>query len=160
MHNPAARSVGGQRSALKITVEVNHIVVPAKDEWASARLLAYVLGLEVEPEPDHLARVRTGDGLTLDFSAEKSLWPIQCALLVNNAEFDAAFERIKSGTIRFYAEVDGTGRGEINRLHGGRGVYFDDPNGHVFELIEQVDSPASERRIKAVAIKLSPARKA
>ena len=25
--------------------------------------------------------------------------------------------------------------GEINHLHGGRGVYFDDPNGHVMEII-------------------------
>ena len=25
--------------------------------------------------------------------------------------------------------------GEINHLYGGRGVYFDDPNGHVMEII-------------------------
>lgn len=25
--------------------------------------------------------------------------------------------------------------GEINRRFGGRGVYFDDPSGHLFELI-------------------------
>ena len=160
MHNATTRSVGCQRSALKITVEVNHVVVPAKDEWASARLLAYILGLEVEPESDHLARVCTSDGLMLDFSAEKSFWPIQCALFVSNAEFDAALARTKCETIRFYAEVDGTGRGEINRLHGGRGVYFDDPNGHVFELIEQLDASASEGRIRAVAIELGPARRA
>lgn len=27
--------------------------------------------------------------------------------------------------------------GEINTNHGGRGVYFDDPSGHHFELITQ-----------------------
>jgi hypothetical protein len=26
-------------------------------------------------------------------------------------------------------------RGEINHLYGGRGVSFDDPSGHLFELI-------------------------
>jgi catechol 2,3-dioxygenase-like lactoylglutathione lyase family enzyme len=26
---------------------------------------------------------------------------------------------------------------EINNLHGGRGVYFDDPNGHLMEIITQ-----------------------
>ena len=34
-----------------------------------------------------------------------------------------------------YADPRRTKPGEINHLHGGRGVYFDDPNGHVMEII-------------------------
>jgi hypothetical protein len=44
--------------------------------------------------------------------------------------FDAAFARI-----RYYADPRRAKPGEINHLHGGRGVYFDDPNGHLMQII-------------------------
>lgn len=153
MHTVATRSVGCQRPALNIAVEVNHIVIPAEDKRATAGLLAYILGLEVEGDSDQFVRIRTSDGLTLDFS-EPEAWHglVQCAFLVSPKEFDVVLARI-SGTINFYAALDGTGRGEINHLHGVRCIYFDDPNGHLFELIEQPDASAPDSRIKAVAIK-------
>jgi catechol 2,3-dioxygenase-like lactoylglutathione lyase family enzyme len=143
-------------TALNIAVEVNRIVIPAKDKRATAALLAYVLGLKVEADAGHFVRIRGSDGLTLDFSQPTACWAFQCALLVSDAEFDDALSRIHSGAIDFYAGFDRTGRGEINHLHGARHIYFDDPNGHLFELIEQLDASATSSRIKAVAIKLSP----
>jgi hypothetical protein len=47
--------------------------------------------------------------------------------------------------VAFYADFGRGGRGEINHLYGGRGVYFDDPNGHLFELITQPYGPVPER---------------
>jgi catechol 2,3-dioxygenase-like lactoylglutathione lyase family enzyme len=144
---------------LHVAVEVNHITIPAKDKRASAQLLAYILGLEVELEAGLLVRVRAsgedGHGLTLNFSDDKNFRLLQCAFLVSVSEFDAALTRIKREAIRFYSKFDGTGACQINRLHGGRGVYFDDANGHLFELIEQSDGTAADSRIKAVAIKLT-----
>jgi catechol 2,3-dioxygenase-like lactoylglutathione lyase family enzyme len=55
-------------------------------------------------------------------------------LLVSDDVFDRALERIKAGNVPFWAGPGHT-RGEINHNHGGRGVYFDDPSGHHFELI-------------------------
>ena len=155
MHTVATRSVGCQRPTLKVAVEVNHIVIPAKDTRATADLLAYILGLDVEDNSDRFVRIRTSYGLTLDFSEPKA-WhgPIQCAFLVSRAEFDAALSRMSRGAIDFYAAFDRKGRGEINHLHCGRGIYFDDPDGHLFELIEQLDTSAAKSRIKAVAIKV------
>ena len=57
------------------------------------------------------------------------------AFLVSDAEFDAAFARIRAQGVRYYADPRRTKPGEINHLHGGRGVYFDDPDGHVMEII-------------------------
>jgi catechol 2,3-dioxygenase-like lactoylglutathione lyase family enzyme len=142
-------------TAWNVAVEVNHIVIPAKDKWAAAGLLAFILGLEAEADSGHFVRLRGSDELTLDFSESNACWAFQCAFLVSDAEFDAALSRMNSGPINFYAAYDGTGRGEINRLHGCRSIYFDDPNGHLFELIEQLDAPAPDGRIKAVAIKLT-----
>jgi hypothetical protein len=146
---------------LNIAVEVNHITIPAKDKRASAQLLAYILGLVAGPEMGPFVRVRAssesenGNGLTLDFYDDKDFWLLQCAFLVSVTEFDAALSRITRDAIKFYSKFDGTGARQINRLHGGRGVYFDDANGHLFELIEQSDQTAADSRIKAVAIKVT-----
>jgi catechol 2,3-dioxygenase-like lactoylglutathione lyase family enzyme len=143
------------KTALKVAVEINHIVIPAKDQRATADLLAYILGLEVEGGSARFVRIRTCDGLTIDFSEPRAKWGLQCAFLVNRAEFDAALSRINRGAINFYAAYDGKGRGDINFLHAGRGIYFDDPDGHLYELIERLDASAPDSRIKAVAIKLT-----
>ena len=132
-----------------MTVEVNHIVIPASDYRATAELLACVLGLEVQDD-GRFVSVRSADVLALDFSEpQNSVCVLQCAFLMSGAEFDAALERIRRAGIDFYSSFDGKGRGEWNLQHGGRGIYFNDPDNHLFELIEQRSS------IKAVAIKFS-----
>ena len=50
-------------------------------------------------------------------------------------EFDAGFAKIKDRGIPYFAHPDKSGPGEINHYWGGRGVYFEDPNGHLLELI-------------------------
>ena|ERR1700722_15192704 len=143
-------------AALNMAVEVNHIVIPAKDKRATAELLAYILGLEVEGCVGEFVRIRGDNGLTLDFSESNACWAFQCAFLVNDEEFDAAFSRINREVINFYAEFDRTGFGETNWRDGSRCLYFDDPDEHLFELIEQLDASATDSCLKAVAIKLNP----
>ena len=109
-----------------MTIELNHIIIPVKDARASATFLAGILGVKVAPQWGHFVPVKTENGVTLDF-----------AFLVSEAEFDAALARIKKSGVAFYANHRREGRGEINHLYGGRGVYFDDPSGHLFELITQ-----------------------
>ncbi len=114
---------------------LNHIIVPAKDKHASAKFLAAILGVEAGPEWGHFMPVRTANGVTLDFVDSKDLRTQHYAFLVDDREFDAGLERIKKDGVRYFARFDRSGPGEINRLYGGRGVYFDDPNGHLLELI-------------------------
>ena len=57
------------------------------------------------------------------------------AFLVDDTEFDASFARLKKAGVRYFADHDKSGPGEINHHWGGRGVYFEDPNGHLLELI-------------------------
>jgi catechol 2,3-dioxygenase-like lactoylglutathione lyase family enzyme len=141
-------------TALNLAVEINHIVIPAKDKRATAELLAFVLGLEVDGCVGEFIRIRGSNCLTLDFCGSNACWAFQCAFLVNDSEFDAALSRINSGTINFYADSDRTGFREINWRDGSRCLYFDDPDGHLFELIEQLDASATDSRIKALAVKL------
>ena len=118
-----------------MTIELNHIIVPAKDPEASATFLAGILGVTVAPRWGHFVPVKTQNGVTLDFAEYKDFKPHHCAFLVSEAEFDAALARLKKSGAAFYANHRREHRGEINHLYGGRGVYFDDPSGHLFELI-------------------------
>ncbi len=114
---------------------LNHLIVPAKDKHASARFLAAILGVEAGPEWGHFMPVRTANGVTLDFVTSKDVRTQHYAFLVDDREFDAGLERLKKDGIRIYSHPNKSGPGEINRYYGGRGVYFEDPDGHLLELI-------------------------
>ena len=109
-----------------------------------AKFLAAILSLKVEPDWGGFVPVRTGNGVTLDFEEARNFRPHHCAFLVSEAEFDAALARLKKSGAPFYANYRREGRGEINHLYGGRGVYFDDPSGHLFELITRPYGPVPE----------------
>ncbi len=118
-----------------MSIELNHIIIWARDKFASAAFLAGILGIEAGPPWAGFVPVRVSNGVTLDYADADDVRPQHCAFLVSEAEFDAALARLKAGGIAFYADFPHNGRGEINHLYGGRGLYFDDPNGHLLELI-------------------------
>jgi catechol 2,3-dioxygenase-like lactoylglutathione lyase family enzyme len=118
-----------------MTVELNHIIVPARDKLASARFLAAILGLPAGPPLGPFIPIRVGNAVTLDYADATDFHSHHCAFLVGDEEFDAAFARIRNQAIPFYADPHHTMPGEINHHNGGRGFYFEDPNGHNMELL-------------------------
>ena len=129
-----------------MSVELNHTIIPAKDKWQSAKFLADILNLEAGPEWGHFVPIKTANGVTLDFDNREDFRPMHFAFLVSEVEFDNAFARILAGGIRYYADPRRSKPGEINHLDGGRGVYFDDPNGHLMELITRPYGATPEQR--------------
>jgi catechol 2,3-dioxygenase-like lactoylglutathione lyase family enzyme len=118
-----------------MTVELDHIIIPARDRQASARFLAGILGLSAGPPLGPFVPLRVGNGVTLDYADATDFHSHHCAFLVGDEEFDAAFARIRSEAIPFYADPHHTRPGEINHRNGGRGFYFEDPAGHNMELL-------------------------
>ena len=118
-------------------VELNHTIVHARDRQESAEFLAHILGLEVGPEFGPFLPVDTSNGVTLDFATTpaESIVPQHYAFLVSDAEFDAAFDRIKAAGVEYYADPFRKRPHEINHNDGGNGVYFLDPSGHAMEII-------------------------
>ncbi|HEU5096556.1 MAG TPA: VOC family protein [Reyranella sp.] len=114
---------------------LNHIIIPAKDKDASASFLADILGVKAQPQWGPFRPVQTSNGVTLDFVDSKDVRTQHYAFLVEEKEFDGAFERLKKSGAAYFANHDRSGPGEINHYWGGRGVYFDDPNGHWMELL-------------------------
>jgi catechol 2,3-dioxygenase-like lactoylglutathione lyase family enzyme len=122
-----------------MSVELNHTIVFARDNRASAEFLAGLLGLEVGEPWGPFIPVATGNGVTLDFATggQDTIAAQHYAFLVPEAEFDAVFERIRRAGIAYYADPHLKQPGEINHNHGGRGVYFLDPSGHGMEVLTQ-----------------------
>ena len=54
---------------------------------------------------------------------------------MSEAEFDQIFRRIRERGLPYWADPGKSHNGEINRHYGGRGVYFEDPSGHLLEII-------------------------
>ncbi len=122
-------------------VELNHTVVPATDKRASAEFLGGILGLETAPQWGPFLPLAVSNGVTLDYVDADEIAPHHYAFLVDEPDFDPIFERIRDAGITFYADPHRERPGQINHLYGGRGVYFDDPDGHVMEVITQPYGP-------------------
>jgi catechol 2,3-dioxygenase-like lactoylglutathione lyase family enzyme len=120
-----------------MSVELNHTIVMARDKRVSAEFLARVLGLEVGAPAGRFLPVATGNGVTLDFaeSGGERITPQHYAFLVSDEEFDAIFGRIQETGIAYYADPGHHQAGRLNHHYGGRGAYFDDPDGHNLEIL-------------------------
>ncbi|MFD5460780.1 VOC family protein [Streptomyces olivaceus] len=128
---------GQDTSATPAAVQLNHTAVYATDRHLSAQFLATVLGLEVGSPFGPFLPVDLGNGVTLDFY-EKRDEPIQSqhyAFLVPDDRFDTMIARLDAVAVTYYADPGHTEPGRINRLFGGRGAYFLDPDGHNMEIM-------------------------
>lgn len=121
-----------------MSIEINHMIVPAKDRKASAAFLGDILGVEPGPVAiSHFEPLQVG-GVTLDFMDSAEVQSMHIAFLVDDATFDAAHRRLEELGARTFADPARSQPGEINHRFGGRGVYFDDPDGHFFELMTRL----------------------
>jgi len=126
-------------------MELNHWLVPSKNKVESANFFAQMMGLQTGLVA-HFAPVRINDSLVMDFadSDDVDLWKDEnghfarqhYAFKVSDEEFDAVYGRILASGMKY-----GSAPGpklydmQINHNRGGRGVYFDELNGHSIELL-------------------------
>jgi catechol 2,3-dioxygenase-like lactoylglutathione lyase family enzyme len=116
--------------------QLNHTIVWCRDRHRSSRFLAEVLGLPAPRTFLHFEIVDAANGVSLDFMEKDG--PIaqqHYAFLVSDAEFDAGMAQIRARDLTFWADPARSQPGEINHHWGGRGVYFEDPDGHLLEFI-------------------------
>jgi catechol 2,3-dioxygenase-like lactoylglutathione lyase family enzyme len=119
-----------------MTIELNHIIVWCNDKQKSAAFLAEILGRPAPKPFYHFLVVELDNGVSLDFMEKTGKVALQhYAFLVGEDDFDAAFARIERRGLDYWADPGKQKPAEINHHDGGRGVYFDDPNGHLLELI-------------------------
>lgn len=119
-----------------MTIELNHTIIWCKDQAASSAFMSEMLGLPAPTRFSHFHVVQAANGVSLDFAEkEGEIAPQHYAFLVNEGEFDAIMQRIDERGVSYWADPARKQEGEINRRDGGRGVYFEDPNGHLLEAL-------------------------
>lgn len=127
-----------------MTIRLDHTIVPAKDKNASAEFFAEIFGLSVKP--GHFAQVQINESLTFDFADENgpegepdfnpaTIQSHHYAFHVSDAEFDAIFGRVKAKKLRYGSGPFEHTNGRLYNRRGGRGFYFEDPNGHLLEVM-------------------------
>lgn len=117
-------------------VELNHTIVSAVEPGASAAFLADILGLAPPTRFGPFHVVETSNGVSLDFlRVEGDITPQHYAFLLTEEEFDEVFGRITGLGLEHWADPGKRQSGAINHNDGGRGVYFEDPDGHILEII-------------------------
>jgi catechol 2,3-dioxygenase-like lactoylglutathione lyase family enzyme len=120
-----------------MTIKLNHTIVHSKDPRAAASFFAELFGLE-KPRPfGPFLDVEVQNEVTLAFldAEDMEIQAQHYAFLVSEPEFDQIFGRIQARGLEYWADPGQREQGRINRHYGGRGVYFEDPSGHLLEII-------------------------
>ena len=118
-----------------VTIELDHTIVPSRDKEAAARFFSRIFGLSYNGPVSHFAPVRVNENLTLDFDEASGFESHHYAFKVSEVEFDAIFGRIRADGVIHGSGPRSSEDMQINHRHGGRGVYFRDPDGHLLEIL-------------------------
>lgn len=119
-----------------MSVQLNHTIVSCRDQARSAAFLTGILGLPPATRFGRFLVVEADNGVSLDFAeTSQEIAAQHYAFLVGEDEFDAAFGRIRDQDLPYWGDPGRRQPGVINHGDGGRGVYFEDPDGHLLEII-------------------------
>ncbi|MDR7376722.1 catechol 2,3-dioxygenase-like lactoylglutathione lyase family enzyme [Rhodoferax ferrireducens] len=120
-----------------MSIELDHTIVPSRHKVASARILGELLDVPwAESGLGPFSPVYVNDGLTLDFIDTDEAFPIyHFCFRVSPAKFDAILARIQAAGIPFRSNVRGPMDMQINTDYGGRMVYWNEPDGHQWEIL-------------------------
>jgi catechol 2,3-dioxygenase-like lactoylglutathione lyase family enzyme len=120
-----------------MTIQLDHFIVSSHDKVASAQRLAELLGVPWgEAAAGPFTAVYINDGLTLDFIDTDEDFPVEhYCFRVDDREFDAILARIKAAGIEYRSTVRGPMDMKVDTQFGGRGIYWNEPDGHQWEML-------------------------
>lgn len=120
-----------------MAIELDHTIVPCRDQAASARQLAELLGVPwAQTTVGPFSAVFVNEGLTLDFLETDEPFPVyHFCFRVDDAAFDAILTRIQAAGIAYRSTVRGPVDRQIDTQFGGRGIYWNEPEGHQWEML-------------------------
>lgn len=119
-----------------MAIQLNHTIVWCRDKQRSSAFLSEVLGLPPASPFGPFLVVEVDNGVSLDFhDVSGDIAPQHYAFLIGEDDFDVIFGRIAERELEHWADPGQSLPGQINHHDGGRGVYFEDPDGHLLEVI-------------------------
>ncbi len=119
-----------------MSVQLNHTIVWCRDKQKSARFLMDILALPSPVEFGPMLVFQLDNHVSIDFyNSDDVISKQHYAFLVSEDEFDQAFSRIQDRGLEYWADPGKQRAGETYQHNGGRGVYFEDPDGHFLEIM-------------------------
>lgn len=120
--------------------EIDHLLVEARDRAAAARQLGELLGVpwEAQGKVGPFSPVYVSAGLTIDFTEvepDQKVTLTHVAFRVSDAEFDAIRGRLQAAGIGWRSLPHPPTDNRINTSYGGKLLYWDQPDGHVWEIL-------------------------
>lgn len=121
-----------------MAIQLDHIIVPSKDRVAAAQQLGTLLGVPwaAQGSVGPFSPVYVSEELTLDFDQWNDPVPEQhYCFRVDQAEFEVILARIKEAGIAYRSLPHGPDDYMVNHAFGGNLVYWNEPDGHVWEIL-------------------------
>jgi catechol 2,3-dioxygenase-like lactoylglutathione lyase family enzyme len=115
---------------------LNHTIVWCRDQQRSAAFLTEILGLPPATRFGPFLVVAVDNDVSLDYhEIDGAIASQHYAFLIDEDKFDSVLARIREQDIAYWADPGRSMPSEINHNDLGRGVYFEDPDGHLLETI-------------------------
>jgi hypothetical protein len=125
-----------QYGSKAMPARLNHTIVWCRDKNRSSALLARILGCSPAIPFYNFMVVQLHNGVSLDFMEKAgAVAPQHYAFLIEESEFDATFSRIRDEGLSYWADPAKSRPNEINHNDGGSGVYLEDFDAHLLEVI-------------------------
>lgn len=121
-----------------MAIQLDHLIVPSKDRIAAAKQLGTLLGVAwaAQGTVGPFSPVYVNDSLTIDFDQWEGPVPKHhYCFRVTEREFEVIFSRLKESGIAYRSLPHGPADFQVNPAFGGRLVYWDEPDGHVWEML-------------------------
>lgn len=120
-----------------MTIDLDHLIVPSRGKESAAELLATILDVPwSRSATGPFCPVYVNEGLTLDFDQVEGEFPVQhYCFRVSDQEFDEIHKRIESLGIPYRSGPHGQNDMVVGTHKGGRLLYWDVPDGHVWEIL-------------------------
>jgi catechol 2,3-dioxygenase-like lactoylglutathione lyase family enzyme len=121
-----------------MSITIDHMLIPAHDNEASARFFAQIMGLTYAGPDRHFAPVRVSETFTIAFMQTDQVPGYHLGFHINENDFDGMLSRLQGADVPYGNDPRDTTNMRTDHPFGGRGLFFVDPNGHLFEVMTKV----------------------
>lgn len=118
-----------------MAIRLDHLIVPSHNQIQGAKFLASLLDVPWAEAHGTFSPVYVNDALTVDFADRERFESHHFCFSVSDAEFDAIFGRIKAAGVPYRSRPRAENDWQINTRLGGKNLYWDDADGHLWEIL-------------------------
>ena len=116
-------------------IRLDHLIVPSHNRVQGAKFLAGLLDVPWAESHGSFSPVYVNEGCTVDFATRDRFESHHFCFSVSDAEFEATFSRLKAAGIPYRSRPRSENDMQINTRLGGKNVYWEDADGHLWEIL-------------------------